>query len=183
MGKRPEEEFTMGAFKRHPDDEAVTMPKRVRQPPAAWVRFDGGNVGRGNPLRNARSLAYARAIVAKIDATPALARKGLANLARLRTQRGGTLNGCDEEWEKLLQRLEWSAVRALATPRTTKPQPQPQPRAGAGTLLLESGILSTKMFWMSGECGVSVKWSTARCGTESSDQMDGERSRNHCTFR
>lgn len=103
----------MGVFKRYPDDEAVTMPKSVRQPPAAWARFDGENAGRGNPVRNARSLAYARAIVAKIDADPALARKGLANLARLRTQRGGTLNGCDEEWEKLLQRLEWNAVRAL----------------------------------------------------------------------
>ena len=89
------------------------MTEDTRQPPTEWKRFNSGTIGRGNPVRDARSLAYAQAIAAKIDANPQLAGRGLANLARLRRQRGGELNHCDCEWEELLKRLKWSEVRAL----------------------------------------------------------------------
>ena len=112
----------MRESKRVSDDKTAAMPKDVRRPPQAWAEFDGGSVGRGNPVRNERSLAYARAIVAKVDANPALVGTGLANLERLRTQRGGTLNGCDEEWERLLRQMHWGQVRALLLDETDEGQ-------------------------------------------------------------
>ena len=120
--KQPVEELAMRDLKSAPEDEQGTTRKSTRQPPEAWTQFDSGMVGRGNPVRNARSLAYARAIVAKIDASPALAEKGLANLARLRAQRGGALNGCDEEWERILQQRKWCEVRTLLLDETDEGQ-------------------------------------------------------------
>ena len=123
MGKRPEEELTMGAFKRYPDNEAVTMPKSVRQPPAAWAPgVDDGNVGPGgNPVRNApKPRLRPGESSRKSTRTPRWPGRDSQNLARLRAQHGGTLNGCDEEWEKLLQRLEWSAVRAATARRNRR---------------------------------------------------------------
>ena len=81
--------------------------------PESFRALDAGVVGRGDPEGDARSLAYAKAIVAKIDANPSLGDIAHENLARWRAHRGRRLSRASAEWEGLLERLDWAGVPAI----------------------------------------------------------------------
>ena len=89
------------------------MKANDHRPPEAWGSLATTGPGRGIPERDARGLALAEAIVEKIDANPTLVGVAERNLARWRAQRGGTLNRCDEEWAKLLAKLEWTEIKTI----------------------------------------------------------------------
>ena len=90
----------------------MTTPTRP-QWPESFRALDAGVIGRGDPEGDARSLAYARAIVEKVDAEPALAAIARANLARWGARSGGALSRASAEWERLIERLDWAGVRAI----------------------------------------------------------------------
>ena len=72
-----------------------------------------GIVGIGHPHIDKRSLEMAKIVVERIDANPELINVAYENFERWRTDPGGKLRPCRQEWKELLDERPWSEVRAI----------------------------------------------------------------------
>ena len=69
--------------------------------------------GPGHHEMDRRGLELTRITVARIDENPALVQTGLDNIDRWLRQNGGTLPRAHAEWQTLIRRHPWPALRRM----------------------------------------------------------------------